>query len=78
MVDRATSDLILNEDVIEEWGNIYNHPLLLNSSAGKQVASWYDIWKVDHAQDLLNLNHHFKEFIWEDWHSVVSLNKTYS
>lgn len=49
MVDRATSDLILNEDVIEEWGNIYNHPLLLNSSAGKQVASWYDIWKVDHA-----------------------------
>lgn len=34
MVDWATSNLVLSSEVIEEWGNIYNHPLLLNSLSG--------------------------------------------
>jgi len=50
MAERATLDLVLNEEVIEEWTTHYNHPLILNSSSNKDVAARYDIWKVNQTE----------------------------
>lgn len=52
MVDRATSELTLNESTKDEWSMQYTHPSILNSSFHKEVAARYDIWRIDKQVEL--------------------------